>query len=107
MKTADFDFHLPQELIASRPSEKRDCSQLLILHRDGFVEHKRFYDILDYLEEGDMMLMNNTKVFPARIIGKNMGGRTVDILLVRETADNRAQGAPLGYRRRRERSGRR
>ncbi len=87
MKTADFDFHLPQELIASRPSEKRDCSQLLILHRDGFVEHKRFYDILDYLEEGDMMLMNNTKVFPARIIGKNMGGRTVDILLVRETAD--------------------
>ncbi len=87
MRTADFDFDLPPELIASRPSEKRDCSQLLILHRDGSIEHKRFFDILDYLEEGDMILMNNTKVFPARIIGKKMGGRTVDILLVRETAD--------------------
>lgn len=87
MRTADFDFDLPQELIASRPSEKRDYSQLLILHRDGSIEHKRFFDILDYLEEGDMILMNNTKVFPARIIGKKIGGRTVDILLVRETAD--------------------
>ncbi len=87
MKTADFDFDLPQELIALRPSEKRDYSQLLILHRDGSVEHKRFFDILDYLEEGDMILMNNTKVFPARLIGKRTGDRTVDILLVRETAD--------------------
>ncbi len=87
MRTADFDFDLPPELIASRPSEKRDYSQLLILHRDGFIEHKHFFDILDYLEEGDMILMNNTKVFPARIIGKKGGGRTVDILLVRETAD--------------------
>ncbi len=87
MRTADFDFDLPQELIASRPSEKRDHSHLLILHRDGFIEHKRFFDILDYLEEGDMVLMNNTRVFPARIIGKKTGGGTVDILLVRETAD--------------------
>src|SRR5208283_5986229 len=87
MRTADFDFDLPQELIASRPSEKRDCSQLLILHRDGCIEHKRFFDIVDYIEEGDMLLMNNTKVFPARIIGKTMGGGTVDILLVRETDD--------------------
>jgi len=87
MRTADFDFDLPQELIASRPSEKRDYSQLLILHRDGSIEHKRFFDILDYLEEGDMILMNNTKVFPARIIGKKTGGSIVDILLVRETAD--------------------
>src|SRR5208283_1045492 len=87
MRTADFDFVLPQELIASRPSEKRDYSQLLILHRDGSIEHKRFFDILDNLEEGDMILMNNTKVFPERIIGKRTGGRTVDILLVRETAE--------------------
>jgi S-adenosylmethionine:tRNA ribosyltransferase-isomerase len=87
MKTADFDFDLPQELIASRPSEKRDYSRLLILHKDGSIEHKRFFDILNYLEEGDMILMNNTKVFPARIIAKKIGGRTVDILLVRETAD--------------------
>jgi len=87
MRTVDFDFDLPRELIASRPSEKRDYSQLLILHRDGSIEHKRFFDVLDYLEEGDMILMNNTKVFPARITGKKIGGRTVDILLVRETAD--------------------
>ena len=87
MRTADFYFDLPQGLIASRPSEKRDYSQLLILHRDGSIEHKRFFDITDYLEEGDMILMNNTKVFPARIIGKKMGRRTIDILLVRETAD--------------------
>ncbi|HXW68332.1 MAG TPA: tRNA preQ1(34) S-adenosylmethionine ribosyltransferase-isomerase QueA, partial [Dissulfurispiraceae bacterium] len=87
MRTADFDFDLPPQLIASRPSEMRDHSQLLVLHRDGYIEHKRFFDVLDYLEEGDMILMNNTKVFPARIIGKRRGGRTVDILLVRETAD--------------------
>ncbi len=87
MKTADFYFNLPQELIASRPSEKRDYSRLLVLHRDGSVEHKRFFEILDYLEEGDMMLMNNTKVFPARIMGKKKGGKTVDMLLVSETAD--------------------
>src|SRR5271169_3877980 len=87
MRTADFDFNLPQELIALRPSEKRDCSRLLVLHRDGTVEHKRFFEIIDYLEEGDMMLMNNTKVFPARIIGKKSGGQTVDMLLVSETAD--------------------
>ncbi|MGD0283249.1 MAG: tRNA preQ1(34) S-adenosylmethionine ribosyltransferase-isomerase QueA [Dissulfurispiraceae bacterium] len=86
MRTADFNFDLPQELIASRPSEKRDYSRLLILHRDGSVEHKRFFNIIDYLEEGDLMLMNDTKVFPARIIGKRMGGRTVDMLLVREKA---------------------
>ncbi len=86
MRTADFNFNLPQELIASRPSEKRDDSRLLILHRDGSVEHKRFFNIIDYLEEGDLMLMNDTKVFPARIIGKGMGGRTVDMLLVREKA---------------------
>src|SRR5208337_4858957 len=85
MKTADFDFDLPHELIASRPSEKRDYSRLLVLHRDGTVEHKRFFEIIDYLKEGDMMLMNDTKVFPARVIGKNAGGQTVDMLLVRET----------------------
>ena len=84
MKTADFDFDLPRQLIASRPSEKRDFSKLLILHKDGSVEHKFFFNVIDYLEEGDMLLMNNTKVFPARIMGKRIGGQAVDILLVRE-----------------------
>ncbi|MBF0506930.1 MAG: tRNA preQ1(34) S-adenosylmethionine ribosyltransferase-isomerase QueA [Nitrospirae bacterium] len=85
MKTADFDFDLPHELIASLPSKKRDYSRMLVLHRDGTVEHKRFFEITDFLEKGDMMLMNNTKVFPARVIGKKAGGQTVDMLLVRET----------------------
>jgi S-adenosylmethionine:tRNA ribosyltransferase-isomerase len=87
MRTADFDFELPRQLIALQPSEKRDCSRLLILHRDGSVEHKRFFDIIDYLREGDMVLMNNTKVFPARLTGEKAGGKKVDILLVRKTDD--------------------
>ena len=75
MKTADFDFDLPRRLVASRPSEKRDFSRLLILHKDGSVEHKLFFSVIDYLEEGDMLLMNNTKVFPVRIIGRRTGGQ--------------------------------
>lgn len=84
MKTADFDFYLPKDLIALRPSEKRDNSRLLVLHRDGTVGHRRFSDIVEYLNEGDMLLLNNTKVFPARIIAAKPSGGKTDILLVRE-----------------------
>lgn len=83
MKTADFDFHLPQDLIASRPAEKRDHSRLLVLHRDGGIEHRRFFEIGEYLHEGDMLVLNNTKVVPARIIGKKTSGGKVDLLLLR------------------------
>ncbi len=83
MKTADFDFHLPEERIALRPPEKRDSSRLLVLHRDGTTEHRRFADIVEYLSEGDMLLLNNTKVFPARIIAKKPSGGNIDFLLVR------------------------
>jgi len=85
MKTADFDFDLPPGLIALRPSEKRDNSRLLVLHRDGTVEHKRFFDIPGYMSKGDMLLLNDTRVFPARIIAIKPNGRKIDILLVRET----------------------
>ena len=85
MKTADFDFDLPSGLIALRPSEKRDNSRLLVLHRDGSVEHKRFFDVPGYMSEGDMLLLNDTRVFPARIIAIKPNGRQLDILLVRET----------------------
>ncbi|MBI3592369.1 MAG: tRNA preQ1(34) S-adenosylmethionine ribosyltransferase-isomerase QueA [Nitrospirae bacterium] len=85
MRTADFDFNLPKEFIASRPSERRDNSRLLVLHRDGLVEHRRFFHITEYLNDGDMLLLNNTKVFPARITGVTPSGKKIDILLVKET----------------------
>ncbi|MFA5354677.1 MAG: tRNA preQ1(34) S-adenosylmethionine ribosyltransferase-isomerase QueA [Thermodesulfovibrionales bacterium] len=84
MKTADFQFHLPKELIALRPSEKRDHSRLLVLHRDGSVEHWQFFEIPRYLREGDMIIVNNTKVFPARIMGAKPTGGKLDLLLIRE-----------------------
>lgn len=84
MRSADFDFDLPRQMIALRPSEKRDLSRLLVLHKDGSVEHKLFFNIADYLEAGDMLLLNNTKVFPARITARKSTGQEVDLLLVRE-----------------------
>ncbi|MEW6117779.1 MAG: tRNA preQ1(34) S-adenosylmethionine ribosyltransferase-isomerase QueA [Nitrospirota bacterium] len=87
MKTADFDFVLPRELIALYPAEKRDHSRLLVLRRSGAIEHRRFFDIAGYLRKGDMLLLNDTKVFPARIIGTKPSGGSIDILLVRERAD--------------------
>ncbi len=89
MKAADFNFYLPEELIAYRPSKKRDGSRLLVLHKDGSFEHRMFPDIADYLKEGDLLILNNTKVFPARIFGTKESGGKIDILLVREAGDNR------------------
>ncbi|MCL4492936.1 MAG: S-adenosylmethionine:tRNA ribosyltransferase-isomerase [Nitrospirae bacterium] len=88
MRTADFDFSLPKELIAARPSGKRDHSRLLVLHRDGGIEHRIFTDIGEYLNKGDMLLLNNTKVFPARIIGAKPSGGKVDILLIKALDNN-------------------
>jgi S-adenosylmethionine:tRNA ribosyltransferase-isomerase len=84
MKVADFDFPLPKELIAKRPLKKRDTSRLLVIHRDGMIDHRRFTDLLTYLDPGDMLLINNTKVFPARLSGNKENGDNLDILLVRE-----------------------
>ncbi len=88
MKIADFDFLLPEDLIAKRPLEDRTGSRLLVLHRDGATEHKSFSDLPSYLDKGDMLVLNNTKVFPARLTGfKNNGGR-VEILLIRDKGDD-------------------
>ena len=84
MKTAEFDFPLPEELIASRPSEKRDHSRLLVLHKDGGVEHTRFHELPRFLQPGDMLLLNKTKVLPAKLSGIKKGGGTLEILLVKE-----------------------
>ncbi|MGQ9570537.1 MAG: tRNA preQ1(34) S-adenosylmethionine ribosyltransferase-isomerase QueA [Thermodesulfovibrionales bacterium] len=88
MRVTDFDFYLPDELIAKRPLIKRDNSRLLVLHRDGLIEHRKFFELPEYLSPGDMLLINNTKVFPARLKGYMRTGGTLDILLVREKGDN-------------------
>ena len=85
-KLSQFDFELPQELLAEYPTEDRDESRLMVVHKDtGEVEHKKFIDILDYFDEGDCFIMNNTKVFPARLFGhKEKTGADIEVFLLRE-----------------------
>ena len=85
MNISDFDYELPKELIAQRPSEKRDEALLLVLHRSsGQIEHRHFYDIADYLNPGDCLVMNNSKVIPARLFGKKeKTGANVEFLLIK------------------------
>ncbi len=86
MKLSDFKFNLPAELIAERPAHSRDESRLMVIHRDtGEIEHKMFKDVLDYFEDGDVMVVNNTKVFPARLYGtKEKTGAKIEVFLLRE-----------------------
>ena len=90
MKLSDFDFDLPEHLIAQTPLEKRDTSKLLVLDRKtGKIEHKHFYDIIDYLNEGDILVRNNTKVIPARLFGtKEETNGHVEVLLLKELNEN-------------------
>ena len=83
MKVTDFDYELPEELIAQTPMEKRDESRLMVLDRkEQTIEHKHFKDIIDYLEPGDVLVRNNTKVIPARLYGKKETGAKVEFLLL-------------------------
>lgn len=86
MKTDDFDYHLPEELIAQTPLEKRDSSRLLVLNREtGKIEHKQFENILDYFHKGDVLVLNDTKVIPARLYGvKEKTGAIIEVLLLKE-----------------------
>jgi S-adenosylmethionine:tRNA ribosyltransferase-isomerase len=86
MKLSEFDFDLPEELVANYPSENRDESRLMVLHREtGEIEHKLFKDVIDYFSEGDVMIMNNTRVFPARMYGnKEKTGAKIEVFLLRE-----------------------
>ena len=86
MQLEDFDYNLPQELIAQVPLEKRDTSRLMVLDKNtGEVEHKHFTDILDYMEEGDTLVLNDTKVLPARLIGvKEDTGAVIEVLLLKD-----------------------
>ena len=90
MKVSDFDFYLPEELIAQHPLEKRDESRLMVLDKKtGEIEHKKFYDIIDYLNKGDTLVLINTRVMPARLIGEkeNTGGKIEFLLLKRVEGD--------------------
>lgn len=84
MKTSDFDYHLPESSIAQTPAEPRDSSRLLVLNREtGKLEHKLFRDVSDYLNAGDLLVLNQTRVIPARIFARKETGGRVEILLLR------------------------
>lgn len=91
MKKSDFYYDLPEELIAQTPLEKRDTSRLMVLDKKtGQVQHKHFYDIIDYLQEGDCLVINDTKVIPARLYGQKTGtGGAVEVLLLKDLGDSR------------------
>lgn len=86
MKLSDFDYKFPKELIAIEPTKPRDHSRLLVLEKDTCkIEHKHFYDIVDYLQKEDVLVLNNSKVFPARLIGKKKeSGGKVEVFLLKE-----------------------
>lgn len=90
MKLSEFDFNLPEELIAQRPLNKRDTSRLMVLNREKqTIEHKHFYDIIDYLQPGDILVRNNTKVIPARLFGiKEETNGHVEVLLLKDLGDD-------------------
>ena len=90
MNKSDFDFYLPEELIAQTPLEKRDTSRLLHLDKQtGEIEHKHFYDIKQYLHEGDCLVLNDSRVLPARLIGARPTRGTVELVLLKDLGDNR------------------
>ncbi len=86
MKLSEFNFDLPEELIANYPCDNRDEAKLMVIHRDtGEIEHKLFKDLINYFEEDDVMIMNNTRVFPARMYGnKEKTGAKIEVFLLRE-----------------------
>jgi S-adenosylmethionine:tRNA ribosyltransferase-isomerase len=90
MRTADFDFALPRELIAQHPAPQRDESRLLVLHRaNGWVEHQRFREVLEFFHAGDLLVLNNSRVIPARLRGaKARSGGQFEMLLLEENARN-------------------
>lgn len=90
MKKSDFDFYLPEELIAQTPLERRDGSRLLAVDRyTGELEHRHFYDLPDFLKAGDCLVLNNSRVLPARLIGTRKTGGMVELVLLRDLGEGR------------------
>ncbi len=89
LKTSDFDYHLPSELIAQKPARPRDHSRLLLLDKEnGAISHHHFFEIIDYLEKGDVLVLNNSKVFPARLLGhKAETGGAIEIFLHKKAGE--------------------
>ncbi|MDH4137016.1 MAG: S-adenosylmethionine:tRNA ribosyltransferase-isomerase, partial [Anaerolineae bacterium] len=90
MKTSDFDYELSQSLIAQTPIEPRDASRLMVLdRRTGTIEHRHFRDILDYLQSGDVLVCNESRVIPARLYGRKVpSGGKVELLLIAKRREN-------------------
>jgi len=89
MKTDDFNYDLPEELIAQTPLKVRSESKLMTLSKDGKIEHKKFYNIIDYLQSGDALVINDTKVIPARLIGEKEDTKAViELLLLKDLGEN-------------------
>ncbi|MGL4599242.1 MAG: S-adenosylmethionine:tRNA ribosyltransferase-isomerase, partial [Bacteroidia bacterium] len=86
MKLSQFKFNLPRELVADYPTKNRDESRLMVIHRDtGKIEHRIFKDIIEYFDDGDVMILNDSKVFPARLYGnKEKTGAKIEVFLLRE-----------------------
>ena len=90
MKKSDFNFFLPERLIAQTPLEKRDNSRLLLLNKNsGDISHEHFYNLPDYLKEGDCLVLNNSRVLPARLIGARASGGAVELVLLRDLGEGR------------------
>jgi len=90
VRTSDFYYDLPEELIAQTPLEKRDTSRLMVLDRNtGEITHKHFYDIIDYLQPGDCLVMNDSRVLPARLLGHRPTGGAVEVLLLRDLGNKK------------------
>ena len=91
MRTEDFDYNLPEELIAQHPADKRDFSRLMVVDRKtGKREDKHFYDIIDYLNEGDLLVMNDTRVIPARLFGHREGKEEeIEVFLLENIEDDK------------------
>jgi S-adenosylmethionine:tRNA ribosyltransferase-isomerase len=82
-RTSDYDFVLPEEQIAQQPASRRDESRLLVVRREtGSFEHRRFGDLIDLLNPGDVLVVNETRVFPARLLGRRAGGGEAEVLLL-------------------------
>ena len=85
MLISEFDYELPEELIAQKPTEKREQSKMMVLNRENhIIEHKNFFNIIDYLDENCILILNNTKVMPARLYGYKDTGAKIEIFLLKE-----------------------
>ena len=99
MKLSHFNYDLPEGLLAEYPSEHRDEAKLMVLHRDTEkIEHKTFKDLVDYFDEGDILVFNNTKVFPARLYGnKEKTGARIEVFLLRLTRPERSESVTSSF----------